>query len=109
MDVNNAFIHGYFHEEVYINPPKGNTKAQPCEVCHLHQSLYEKLKACQGSETLNCQLSYAQLDFINQRMIICLFTRSSSTSFITLVLYFDEILITRSSDQDILQVGKSLD
>ena len=39
MDVKSEFIHGYLHEEIYMNQPKGYT-SDPSLVCKLQKSLY---------------------------------------------------------------------
>ena len=39
LDINNAFLHGFLDEEVYIIPPAGYTKATG-KVCRLKKSLY---------------------------------------------------------------------
>ena len=38
--MNNAFLHGYIDEEVYMIPPAGYTKALHGQVCRLKRSLY---------------------------------------------------------------------
>lgn len=40
VDVNNAFLHGFLHDEIYIKPPQGYTKAKLGEMCRLVKSLY---------------------------------------------------------------------
>ena len=40
LDINNAFLHGFIDEEVYMSPPEGYGKAQAGQVCKLERSLY---------------------------------------------------------------------
>ena len=40
LNINNAFLHGFLDEEVYMVPPMGYSAAQPSQVCHLRRSLY---------------------------------------------------------------------
>nr|GEY21096.1 retrovirus-related Pol polyprotein from transposon TNT 1-94 [Tanacetum cinerariifolium] len=40
LDVNNAFLHGYIDEEIYVLPPQGYNKAAKGQVSKLKKSLY---------------------------------------------------------------------
>ncbi|GAA0171489.1 hypothetical protein LIER_41166 [Lithospermum erythrorhizon] len=40
LDINNAFLHGYLDEDIYMEPPEGYEKVKPGQVCKLKRSLY---------------------------------------------------------------------
>ena len=45
LDINNAFLHGFIDEELFMTPSKGYSKAQPGQVCKLQISLYRLKQA----------------------------------------------------------------
>ncbi|GJR46885.1 retrovirus-related pol polyprotein from transposon TNT 1-94 [Tanacetum coccineum] len=108
LDVNNAFLHGYVEEDIYMKPPKGYSKALPGKVCKLNKSSYG-LK--QASRQWNQELSkfLICLGFEQSKHDYSLFVKAKGDSFTTALVYVDDILITRNSDEEITQVKKSLD
>jgi len=93
LDINNAFLHGYIDEEVYMTPPEGYSKAKPRQVCKLQRSLYG-LK--QASKQWNLELTkfLQSKGFIQSKSDYSLFTRNNTGLMICILVYVDDLLIT---------------
>ena len=103
LDINNAFLHGYLDEEVYMTPPIGYSLSHPGDVCLLRLSLYG-LK--QASRQWNIELSskLQTFGFLRSAFDPCLFIRRTAASFLVLVVYMDDLLLAGSLDSDIALV-----
>lgn len=92
LDVNNAFLHGDLHEDVFMQLPPGFRRQGENRVCKLQKSLYG-LK--QASWKWHSKFSEVLLDFgftqtIVDHSLFCLHHNSGS---IFLLLYVDDIII----------------
>ncbi|XP_062093471.1 uncharacterized mitochondrial protein AtMg00810-like [Humulus lupulus] len=109
--INNAFLNGDLHEEVYMTLPKGlivpsSTCAGPL-VCKLHKSIYG-LK--QSSRQWYRKLSDALIaeGFTQSQTDYTLFTRGHDQHFIALLVYVDDIIITSPNIQNLQHLQASL-
>lgn len=92
MDVQNAFLHGDLHEEVYMKRPPGFTASKPNQVCKLKKSLYG-LK--QAPRCWFAKLSEALLGFGFKQNYsdYSLFTLLRGNSTIYVLVYVDDMII----------------
>lgn len=105
MDVDNAFLHGDLHEEVYMTLPKGHPREGENLVCHLQKSLYGLKQASrQWFEKFSSALLEAK--FVQSRAEYSLFTKRNGSSFVAVLVYVDDILITGS---DVVAINKLKD
>ncbi|GKD50314.1 ribonuclease H-like domain-containing protein, partial [Tanacetum coccineum] len=100
LDVNNDFLYGNLYEDVYMSMPPGFNGNDSSKVCKLNKSLCG-LK--QAPRQWNAKLVYALTDhgFIQSKYDYSLFTKGSGTYFVALLVYVDDIVITRIDDKEI--------
>ncbi|KAK9087507.1 hypothetical protein Syun_029901 [Stephania yunnanensis] len=103
LDVNNAFLHGYIDEDVYMKPPDGYNLASPNQVRKLQRSLYGLKQASrQWNHELTTKLQ--SFGFNQSTHDPCLFTYNTAGQFLVLLVYVDDVLLTGTSLELIDQV-----
>ncbi|KAL2241232.1 UNVERIFIED_CONTAM: Retrovirus-related Pol polyprotein from transposon RE1 [Sesamum indicum] len=96
IDINNAFLHGYLNEDIYMLPPDGYSVPQG-QVCKLKRSLYGLKQASRqwNHEFTTKLLAYG---FVQSHNDHCLFSKSIESEVIFLLVYVDDVLISSSAE-----------
>ena len=107
LDINNAFLHGFIDEEVFMVSPQGYTKALPGQVCKLQRSLYG-LK--QASRQWNLELTrfLVSKGFLQSKSDYSLFSKVVDGKYTFLLVYVDDLLLTGNDHQGILTIKQAL-
>ncbi|KAL4017194.1 hypothetical protein IC575_024870 [Cucumis melo] len=95
LDVKNAFLHGILQETVYMTQPTGfQDRTCPNHVCLLHKSLYG-LKHAPRAWFERFTSYLFTLGFVASTADLSLFIRSVGSSLTYLLLYVDDIIVTK--------------
>ncbi|GJY90673.1 putative RNA-directed DNA polymerase [Tanacetum coccineum] len=100
LDVNNAFLYGDLHEDVYMDLPPGYYDPSETRVCKLVKSLYGLKQASrQWNEKLTSVLN--EHGFVHSMNDYSLFVKHDSNNILILLVYVDDIVITGSNLDEI--------
>ncbi|KAK3016454.1 hypothetical protein RJ639_007809 [Escallonia herrerae] len=93
LDVNNTFLHGDLEEEVYMKIHQGFSKQGENRVCHLQKSLYGLRQAsCNWYHKFTRSL--LAVGFIQSQSDHSLFTFTRQGSFIAILIYVNDVIVT---------------
>ncbi|KAL0296156.1 UNVERIFIED_CONTAM: putative mitochondrial protein [Sesamum radiatum] len=102
IDINNAFLHGYLNEDIYMTPPDGYS-VRVGKVCKLKRSLYGLKQASrQWNQELTSKL--LQFGFLQSTHDHCLFVKNTVAGLLVLLTYVDDLLIASPSESLITEV-----
>jgi hypothetical protein len=95
FDVQNAFLHGYLEEEVYMEQPPGyEDPTKPGYVCKLDKALYG-LKQAPRAWYSRLSAKLISLGFHSSKAVFC--NKGDTTIFV--LVYVDDIIVASSSQE----------
>jgi len=112
MDVTNAFLHGDFEEEIYMQLPQGYTPRKgellpKRPVCRLVKSLYG-LKQASRQWFHKFSGVLIQNGFMQSLFDPTLFVRVREDTFLALLVYVDDIMLVSNKDSAVIEVKQIL-
>ncbi|GJR58570.1 putative RNA-directed DNA polymerase [Tanacetum coccineum] len=108
LDVNNAFLHGDLDEEVYMKIPQGFSNDNETRVCRLRKSLYG-LKQASRNWYHKFTTFLRSLNFIQSKADHSLFIYEAGSIMVVVLIYVDDVIITRNNLTKIQETKKQLD
>jgi len=105
MDVKSTFLHGEFHEEIYMEQPPGFIQTNSKLVCYLRKFLYGFKQAPRAwyakTDRFLLDTSFSRCHSNNT-----VYTKKVDKLLIIIVLYVDDIILT-GSDTNLINHVKS--
>jgi hypothetical protein len=92
--VKNAFLHGDLTEDIYMRPPAGLFSTPTSAVCKLRCSLYGLKQAPHAWYERFTSILF-QFDFLRSKYDASLFLRKTAHGIVFLLVYVDDIVITK--------------
>eukprot|EP00253_Pinus_taeda_P013260 PITA_13260 len=105
MDVKFVFLHGDFHEEIYMEQPSLFIQTDSNLVCWLKKSLYG-LKQAPRAWYAKMDSLFLDICFSRCHSDNTVYTKKVGQSLISLVLYVDDLILT-GSDPNVINHVKS--
>nr|KYP67310.1 Retrovirus-related Pol polyprotein from transposon TNT 1-94 [Cajanus cajan] len=107
LDINNAFLNGYLHEDLYMSLPPGHPSKDSNLACKLNKSLYGLRQA--SRQWFNKFSSTLKAHGFTQSMNdYSLFTCGNDSNLVTLIVYVDDIIVAGPNATRIHQVQTTL-
>lgn len=107
FDVNNAFLHGDLHEDVYMKLPSNMDTSSYSMVCKLKKSLYGLKQAShQWYDKVASDLH--DKGFIRSKNDHSLFTKKNGEPIVIVVVYVDDVLVTSNNEKEIIDLKRLL-
>jgi hypothetical protein len=99
LDVQNAFLHGYLEEDVYMKQPPGyEDKSKSEYICKLDKALYG-LKQAQRAWHSRLSSKLCQLGFKASKADTSLFYYNKGSVTIYVLIYVDDIIVASSTQE----------
>ncbi|KAJ0546332.1 putative RNA-directed DNA polymerase [Helianthus annuus] len=108
LDVNNAFLHGDLHEDVYMKVPQGFGNMAGNKACKLKKSLYG-LKQASRNWYQKFTNSLLEMGFKQTGADHSLFTFKDKNVFIAVLIYVDDVIIVGDNLNKIQETKVFLD
>jgi hypothetical protein len=97
LDVDNAFLHGFLDEEVYMLQPPGYVDSRyPQHICKLEKSLYG-LKQAPRAWFARLSSKLQALGFFPSKADVSLFIYKDSLVTVYILVYVDDIIVVSST------------
>jgi len=108
LDVDNAFLHGDLHEDVYMKLPQGLLSSVPNVVCKLNKSLCGLKQASRQWYAKLTEVLFSR-GYKHYENDYSLFYKKTAEYAVFVAVYVDDILVTGSNEAEICDLKLHLD